>query len=357
MCIAILAAFITMVIVPPDADYLKYFDLRTLSCLFGTLAVVCALKNIWFFRIVSGQIVRCFHTVRSAVLALVYITLFGSMLIANDMALITFLPLGFFVLDSTDNKKYLAFTFVMQNVAANLGGMLTPFGNPQNLYLYSYFNIPNREFVSIMLLPFVLSIILITACCLLFVRPEPLVVHRYTDAKLHVKHMIVYIILFALSIAIVFGFVHYLAGVICIVLVLLFMDRKALLQVDYGLLVTFCAFFVFSGNMARIDAVRDVLKNIVDSEPFLSGVISCQFISNVPTAVLLSKFTDNYPQLLVAVNVGGVGTIVSSLASLITFRNYMKRDRDGIGKYFLLFTVINFSLLIVLTLVMCIVLR
>ena len=174
MLIALAAALITMVFVPVDAQYLGYFDYKTLTCLFCTLAIVCALKNIRFFYMLAHKTVQCFKNARNSVLALTYITFIGSMLIANDMALLTFLPLGYLVLTTTGKEKYMAFTFIMQNIAANLGGMLTPFGNPQNLYLYTKFNIPTGEFMSIMALPFVISILLITACCILFVKPEPL---------------------------------------------------------------------------------------------------------------------------------------------------------------------------------------
>ena len=159
MFIALLAAIITSVIVPPDAEYLSYFDLKTLSCLFCVLAVVCALKNIRFFYMLAHKVVELFKNARMSVLALVYITFIGSMLIANDMALLTFLPLGYIVLHSTGKEKYMAFTFIMQNITANLGGMLTPFGNPQNLYLYSKFNIPTGEFMAIMAIPFIISIV------------------------------------------------------------------------------------------------------------------------------------------------------------------------------------------------------
>ena len=158
MCIALFIAIVSSFFIPPDAKYLSYFDVKTLVSLFCTLAVVCALKNIYFFRIIASKIVSVFKTTRSAITALVYITFIGSMLIANDMALITFLPLGYYVITSTGSKDHLAFTFIMQNIAANLGGMLTPFGNPQNLYLYNYFQIPNLEFMQIMLLPFFMCI-------------------------------------------------------------------------------------------------------------------------------------------------------------------------------------------------------
>ena len=169
--IALIAAVITMFIIPPDAEYIEYFDFKTLTCLFCVLAVVCGLKNINFFYILAREVVMRFGNLRICVIAVVYITFIGSMLIANDMALLTFLPLGYFVLDVTNNRKYTALTFILQNIAANLGGMLTPFGNPQNLYLYTKFNIPTGEFMGIMALPFIISIVIITLCCL-FVKPE-----------------------------------------------------------------------------------------------------------------------------------------------------------------------------------------
>ena len=162
MVIALLAAAITSIIIPPDRAYLGYFDLKTLTCLFCVLAVVCALKNINFFYMLARKVVKCFKNARMSILALVYITFIGSMLIANDMALLTFLPLGYLVLTTTGKQRYMAFTFVMQNIAANLGGMLTPFGNPQNLYLYTFFNIPTGEFMGIMAPPFAVSITLLT---------------------------------------------------------------------------------------------------------------------------------------------------------------------------------------------------
>ena len=152
-CIAFTLAVITCFFIPPDAEYIGYFDFKTLACLFSTLAVVCALKNVKFFTILARGIVKTTGTLRTAVFALVFITFFGSMLIANDMALLTFLPLGYFVLSSTGQEKAMAYTFILQNIAANLGGMLTPFGNPQNLYLFSKFNIPTGEFMLIMLPP------------------------------------------------------------------------------------------------------------------------------------------------------------------------------------------------------------
>ena len=353
MTVAFAAAAVTSILVPVDAAYLDYFDVKTLACLFSVLAVVCALKNIRFFYILAQRIVQCFRNARLSVLALVYITFIGSMLIANDMALLTFLPLGYFVLSSTGKEKYMAFTFIMQNIAANLGGMLTPFGNPQNLYLYTKFAIPNLEFMGIMLLPFCLSIALITLCCLVFVKAEPLQIAD-EPVTLPVGRTVLYLGLFALSIAIVFRGIPYWIGLIVIPAVLLFADRKALKMVDYPLLLTFVFFFVFAGNMARIEAVRQLLSGLLEKNTLLFSVLSCQFISNVPSAILLSQFTGNYADLLVGVNIGGAGTLIASLASLITFSEYTKHNPGKAKRYILQFSAFNFAFLGILTAVMLI---
>ena len=316
MVIAMVAAIVTCFFVPPDEAYLDYFDVKTLTCLFCVLAVVCALKNINFFYMLARKIVRIFKNARLSILALVYITFIGSMLIANDMALLTFLPLGLFVLNTTGKNKYMAFTFIMQNIAANLGGMLTPFGNPQNLYLYTKFEIPTPEFMTIMAPPFVVSVLLITLCCILFVKPEPFEL-KDEKVSLPVGRSVVYLLLFVLAIAIVFRGVPYVVGLAVIPSVLLFIDRKALKMVDYPLLLTFVFFFIFSGNMARIDGVRSLFSFLLEKNTFLVSILSCQVISNVPSAILLSQFTDNYKQLLLGVNIGGIGTLIASLASLI----------------------------------------
>ena len=348
MVIALCAAVITTLIIPVDRKYLGYFDYKTLTCLFCVLAVVCALKDIDFFYMLAEKIVHRFQNARLSVLALVYITFIGSMLIANDMALLTFLPLGYLVLTTTGKQKYMAFTFIMQNIAANLGGMLTPFGNPQNLYLYTKFAIPNREFVAIMAPPFLVAVTLITLCCIIFVKPEPLL-FRSEKAQLHPRQTALYLALFALAILIVFRGIPYWIGLIIIPLVLIFADRHALKIVDYPLLLTFVFFFVFSGNVARIGAVQKLFSGLLGKSTLLFSVLSCQFISNVPSAILLSQFTENYRDLLVGVNIGGVGTLISSLASLITFREYVKHNPGKAGSYILKFSLFNFAFLFLLT--------
>ena len=350
LVIAATLAFATSLIIPPDADYLGYFDLRTLTCLFCTLAVICALKGIGFFSFLAKKIVVGTGNLRMAVLSLVYITFIGSMLIANDMALLTFLPLGFFVLEATGRKEYMAFTFIMQNIAANLGGMLTPFGNPQNLFLYSRFEIPTGKFMLTMLPPFLIAVALITLSCIIFVKPLKLSLENDGESKLPIARTVVYLVLFAFSIFIVFRVVPYVIGLIIIPIALLFLDKKALLRVDYGLLLTFVCFFIFAGNMGRIDAVRGLFSSLLEKNTLLVSTLSCQVISNVPTSILMSQFTSNWRELLVGVNIGGAGTLIASLASLITFKEYSHHEPKKIGFYVFLFSVINFAFLGILLL-------
>jgi len=353
--IALLGAIVTSFIVPPDGEYLGYFDFRTLTCLFCVLLVVCALRNIRFFFTLAKAIVRKFTNTRSAILALVYITFIGSMLIANDMALLTFLPLGYFVLHTTGKDKYMATAFILQNIAANLGGMLTPFGNPQNLYLYSKFAIPDLEFLEIMFPPFILSITMITACCFIFVKPEKFEI-KERAAALPIPRVAIYLVLFALAILIVFRAVPYVLGLIVIPIAILFLDREAFLAVDYGLLLTFVFFFIFSGNMARIEPVREFFSSLLSYDTLIFSALSCQVISNVPSAILLASFTDNYRELLLGVNIGGVGTLISSLASLITFKEYSKSQPKKTLSYILKFTAFNVAFLVILV-AFCAILR
>ena len=347
LIISIVAAAITCFFVPFDEEYLGYFDLRTLSCLFCTLAVVAAFKNIRFFVWLADIIVRRFKSIRTVIVSLVFVTYFGSMIMANDMALVTFLPLGYFVHESCNGKRYMAFTFIMQNIAANLGGMLTPFGNPQNLYLYSFFNIGAAEFFKIMALPFAAAFLLILGTCL-FVKPEKVQVTTKKRPAPKAWRVAVYSALFIVSVLIVFRIFPYYWGLLAVTVALLVLDFRSVLKVDYGLLLTFCAFFVFSGNMSRIEPVQKFLGTLMDIDPLAFGILSCQVISNVPSAVLLSRFTTDYARLLIAVNLGGLGTPIASLASLITLNTYRKLMPGDTKKYILLFLALNFGFLLIL---------
>ena len=348
MVIAFFAALFTTIIIRPDKEYLGYFDWRTLACLFLTLAVVSALGNVKFFTILARKLVLLSGNLRRLFLLLVVITFVGSMIIANDMALITFLPLGYFALSVTKNDKYMAYLFILQNISANLGGMLTPFGNPQNLYLYSYFEIPTAEFTKIMFPPFLLAISMLTVACFL-IKPEKLSFHEEFPEKMHVKRTVLYMVLFAFSLLIVFRIIPFWLGLATIPAILYFVDKDALFEVDYSLLGTFFFFFIFSGNLARIDAVNEFFSLLLSKDTLLVSVLSCQFISNVPSAILLSRFTNDYPSLLLGVNIGGTGTLIASLASLITFSEFKILYPEQTKKYLVMFTAINIIFVVIMT--------
>jgi len=338
--IATLLAIITSVIIPPDKEYVGYVDFKTLACLLATLCVVCALKNIKFFTILARKIIHSTPNFRVCVLALIYITFIGSLFIANDMALITFLPLGWYVLHDTGNERYTPWLFVLQNIAANLGGMLTPFGNPQNLYIYTKYNIPTLEFMGIMLFPFLISVAMLTLSVFFF--PKDKMELKGTEYFVFKpKRSVIYLVLFTLSILMVFSVIPYYIGLAVIVVAILILDRYALLRVDYFLILTFFMFFIFAGNMSRIDVIRDLLSGLLERNTLVFSALSCQFISNVPSAILLSQFTNNYRELLLGVNIGGTGTIIASLASLITFSEYCRCNVGGKKRYFAVFTLLN----------------
>ena len=335
LVVSAVAALATVPFVPPDAVYLGYFDLKTLACLFSILALVGALRNVGAFEAVARRAVARFSTCRSAVAALVAATLVVSMVATNDMALIMLLPLSAVTLLKAGWERVLPFAFIMQNLAANFGGMILPFGNPQNLYLFERFAIPPADFLATMALPFAVSVLLIAVCCAVFVKPLPARIpsvpveadnastpavsaqssHRRARAAL-------YAALLALVIASVFRLVPYPVALVAVIAALALLDRLALRATDFGLLLTFACFFVFAGNMARIPAVEAVLSQAMQQSALLVSAGASQIISNVPAAVLLSHFATDYHALLVGVNIGGAGTLVASLASLITLNHF-----------------------------------
>jgi len=324
--IAIIAAIVSCFFVPIDKEYLGYFEVNTLACIFLLLLVIAGLTNIQFFQKVARIIVRKFKNTRSIIMCLIFITYISAIVNANDMSLLTFLPLAYIVLKYTNNLKYLAFTFIMQNIASNLGGMIAPIGNPQNLYIFSYYNMSLLEFLKIMILPTLFALILIVAVCL-FIKKEPLEFKDDSNNTFDAKRAIVYGILFIITILVVLRVLPWWIAFIIIVLTMLICDMKSFLMVDYTIPLTFVAFFIFSGNMSRIPAIINLMESFVVDHTYLTAYVSCQVISNVPTAVLLSKFTNNYAHLLVSVNVASLGIIFSSLSGVIALKEYIKASR------------------------------
>lgn len=324
--VAILAATVSCFFVPIDREYLGYFDVETIACITLLLLVIAGFSNINFFQNIARWLVKKFKNTRSIIMCLIFITYVSALVNANDMSLLTFLPLAYIVLKHTNNLKYLAFTFIMQNIASNLGGMITPIGNPQNLYIFSYYDMGILEFFKIMAIPTAIALVLIIAVCL-FIKKEPLEYNDDEIGKLDVRKTIVYGVLFVLTLLVVFGVIPWWITGAIVLITMLVCDRKAYLKVDYTIPLTFVAFFIFSGNLSRIPAVINLMEKFINEHTFITAYLSCQVISNVPTAVLLSKFTNNYPHLLVSVNVASLGIIFSSLSGIIALKEYIKASK------------------------------
>ncbi len=337
--IAVLMAIVSCFFVPIDKGYLNYFDVDTIVCITLLLIVIAGFSNIQFFQIVARWLVKKFKNTRSIILCLIFITYVSALVNANDMSLLTFLPLAYIVLKYTNNIRYVWFTFIMQNIASNLGGMITPIGNPQNLYIFSFYDLSLIEFFKIMAIPTLVALILIIAVCM-FIKKEPLEYKDEEVTKFSVTRAIVYGVLFVITILVVLGVIPWWMATIIILTAVAISDAKAYLLVDYTIPLTFVAFFIFSGNLARIPQVINLMESFINEHTFLTAYVSCQLISNVPTAVLLSKFTKNYASLLVSVNVASLGIIFSSLSGVIALKEYMKvakaegLDKNGEGVWF-----------------------
>lgn len=351
LCIAFIAALVSAFFIPPDAGYIEYIDFRVLVLLFCLMAVVVGIQKCGVFSCLARTLCSGEKTLRSIIFILVLLPFFTSMLITNDVALITFVPFAILVLNAIGKNEKLIFTVVMQTIAANLGSMATPVGNPQNLYLCNKFFPDLGEFFKIVLPITALSFVLI-CLVLIFVKKEK--VAFSTDEKVETlskKKIAIWTILFALCLLSVFKIINEWVLLALIFVVVLLLDRKVFKKVDYSLLVTFVFFFIFAGNIARIDAISVFLKNIMLEQAEICALLVSQVISNVPAAVMLSNFTDNGKALLQYTNIGGLGTIVASLASLISFKYYIKVKEANALKYLLVFTVLNIFFLAVLCLI------
>ena len=349
LLIAALAAMVSCFFVPPDAEYLGYLDLRTLSLLYCLMTVVAGLRQAGLFAHLAHSLCQRTSSLRALALLLVLLCFFSSMLITNDVALLTFVPFAVVVLGMADRKKELIHIVVLQTVAANLGSMLTPVGNPQNLFLYSYYDLSIGDFLRVTLPVWLLSLLLISVSCLLFDRSR-MEFFLGEEPGIDRRGLILYLALFVLCLTVVLRLLSWPVMLAALLAVLLIFDRRILLKADFMLLLTFVAFFIFSGNLARIDAVSALLRRLLAGREYPVTLLTSQIISNVPAALLLSGFTDQSRALLLGVNIGGLGTPIASLASLISMKLYSHSDHAHTGRYLLEFTAVNLILLLILSL-------
>lgn len=356
LCVALLLAVVSSFIVLPDREYISYIDFHTLAILFCLMCVMAGLQKIGVFRwIAEGLLKRVKYSIQ-LVLLLVLLCFVFSMVITNDVALITFVPFTFTMLgllDEKQRKQLVIPIVVMQTVAANLGSMLTPIGNPQNLYLYGKAGLSVGEFVWVMLPYTLFSLLLILVCCYVIYRMSgeqksrlEITFNGQTTLEGKKIPLAVYLILFVLCLLSVAHMISYGVMLLVVTAVIIGMDRKVLLQVDYSLLFTFIGFFIFIGNMGRIPAFSAFLQGIVEGNEVYTGIAASQVISNVPAALLLSGFTDKYEALLIGVNLGGLGTLIASMASLISYKLLAKEESSRKGEYLKYFTAVNICFLV-----------
>lgn len=355
LTIAIILAVISAFFIHPDKEYIGYIDFRTLAILFCLMAVMAGLQKIGLFRYIAEKLLKKMKQIRGLIFILIMLCFFSSMLITNDVALITFVPFTFIVLNmilGEKSKKLVVPVVVMQTIAANLGSMLTPIGNPQNLYLYGKASMDFGSFVILMLPYTLIAFALLAVWCLLFPykgeKQVELCMGESTSMTQYKKQLLIYAILFALCILTVAHVIPFQAT-LCIVLIVVFvLDKTVLRDVDYSLLLTFVGFFIFIGNMGRIPAFNALIQNIINGNEVITSVVASQFMSNVPAALLLSGFTNRYELLIVGTNLGGLGTLIASMASLISFKYIGKEYGHLKGKYMVYFTIANIMFLIVL---------
>ncbi|MBR5284471.1 MAG: citrate transporter [Clostridia bacterium] len=349
LAISALCALLSMAAVPPSAAYLEYIDWKVLGLLFCLMAVVAGVQACGLFDVLAQKLLRGCGGLRKLRLMLVLLPFFTSMLITNDVALITFVPFAIAVLGAVGRKDQYIPVIVLQTVAANLGSMALPVGNPQSLFLYTKSGMGMGEYLGVLGLYAALSLVGIVAASLA-VKETPIEVSfEKTETIKNKKLLGIYGILFLLAMLVVLRVLDYRLVTVIVLAALLIFDRKMLGKVDYMLLLTFICFFVFSGNLGGLDAVKTMLTGLLSKNAMVTSVLASQVISNVPAAVLLSAFTEDLTGLLIGTNLGGLGTIIASLASLISFKYYLRAEGASAGKYMIHFTIVNVIGLVILT--------
>ena len=348
LCIAALCAVATMFLVPPDAEYIHYIDFRVLALLLCLMAVVAGFKSVGAFRFLTYQLLRRIKSGRVLGVTLVLLPFFSSMLVTNDVALLVFIPFTLALLAQLGCGKAIIPIAVLQTVAANLGSMATPVGNPQNLYLYAAYSLSAGEFFSVTLPLTAVSLVCLTAAAFP-VLPKSLPEQDMQREDItSLRDLLIYGVLFVLCLLTVFRVVHYAVTTVLIVAILFVVDRKLLGEIDFMLLLTFVCFFVVSENLGRVQAICDFLKGLLSRSTLMTSVGASQVISNVPAAVLLSGFTDQWRELLAGVNIGGLGTPIASLASLITLKLYLRWPGAQVVKFIGVFLAANIIGLVIL---------
>ena len=347
LCIALLLAVISAFLTPPNPAYLSYIDWNTLALLFSLMAVMKGFQKAGLFVYLGNQLLKRTDSSRKMMLVLVLLPFLLSMVITNDVSLITFVPFGLIVLRLANQEHLVVSLVVLQTVAANLGSMLTPMGNPQNLYLYTKSGMSFGALCHLML-PYVL----ISALCLILLvvlrRSSPISGISLSVELGDHKTLLCCLLGFLICLLGIFKIIPALVIALIVAIFLLIVDRPLLASVDYSLLGTFVGFFIFIGNIGCIDQFQSLLASLLEDHAIPVAILSSQLISNVPAALLLSGFTDQWSALIVGCNLGGLGTLIASMASLISYKMVAKDYPALRKKYLFIFTLCNVVLLVIL---------
>lgn len=346
LVVAWVLAIVSMFFVPPDGGYAGYVDLRTLGLLWMLMGVMAAYQSIGLFAWLGRVMSKALGNTRALELTLVLLCFFSSMLITNDAALLTFVPFSIALLTMTGQQKRILFVVVMQTIAANLGSMLLPVGNPQNIYIYSKSGASLGEFVGVVA-PYAGISLVLLLIFILVRKVEPIALGELPENQTvpGTKAVAYDSLLFLLCLLAVFRVLDVKVGFCLVLLGLLVQNRRLILKVDYALLLTFVGFFLFVGNMGRIPGFSALVSQVLTGQELLVGILSSQVISNVPATLLLYDFTPNWQPLLLGVNIGGLGTLIASMASLISYKQIPAGQK---GRYLLQFTLWNLLFLVVL---------
>ena len=345
-------AIISMLFIKPDKAYAGYIDWRSLGILWSLMIITKGHMQNGIFEKIGHALLARTRKMWQLIAVLVGLNFFSSMIITNDVSLITFVPFAIMMLKQCGRQELMIPVVVLQTIAANLGSMLTPIDNPQNLYLHGLAGTGIGEFI-MWLLPYTIaSALLLVISILLIKNKNEIICIEDTDSEAahntSVPRVMAYSVLFVLALLVVARVLTWYILAAAVLITVLLLEKNVLAKADYALLLTFIGFFIFTGNMGRVEPVAHFLAGIVNGWELEAGIITSQCISNVPAALLLSEFTDNIKNLAIGVNIGGLGTLIASMASLISYKLYANEVPEKKGKYFAVFTVYNIIFLVVL---------
>lgn len=330
---------------------IEYIDFKVIILLFNLMILVAGFNDLKVLDSIATSLLKRCTSLKSLTYMMVFLTFFSAMIVTNDVALITFVPLTLIIGRKANINVLKAVIF--QTLAANLGSALTPMGNPQNLFIYSYFNINILEFLKITLPLVLLSVIFLIF--IIFREKRESISFKVEKIKIENKRgIIIYSVLFFITLLSVFHLIDYRISFVITIISIISFNKNLFKKVDYSLLITFVAFFIFIGNISSMSEIKEFMINILSSEKstFISSIISSQFISNVPATMLISAFTPYYKGLLLGVNIGGLGTIIASLASVISYKLYLNEYPSNGGNYIKKFTLYNILGLVIIVFIL-----